>query len=59
MRRALLVTILCVPWLSSCIGPCPAFDEEDEVLSFPAIICVICFLVGVSAYSGRRLEDGR
>ena len=32
MRRALLVTILCVPWLSSCIGPCPAFDEEDEVL---------------------------
>ena len=34
-------------------------DEEDEVLSFPAIICVICFLVGVSAYSGRRLEDGR
>ena len=34
-------------------------DEEDEVLSFPAIICVICLRVGVSAYSGRRLEDGR
>ena len=33
MRRALLATFLgCVPWLSSCIGPCPEFDEEDEVL---------------------------